>query len=164
MPLLRRSLDACLLHWATSPLSHEAHTDPRVQALEMNQERADLAVVAAEERLRCVVSHYTPDAAMTERLCCAFLGPIFATHGSAVTPCQVLRALKRRGVKTAIVSNTPWAALGRLALGAARYGLLDAVDAVVFCTDVGWRTPHPTPFDALSDTGRPDKRGGVRGR
>jgi FMN phosphatase YigB (HAD superfamily) len=28
----------------------------------------------------------------------------------------------------------------------ARHGLLAAVDAVVFCVDVGWRKPHPSPF------------------
>ena len=147
MPLLRRSLDACLLTLGHSPLNHEAHTALVYQALEMNQERADLAVWPLEERLRVLFSHYTPDAAMTERLCDAFLGPIFATARVSRDTLPVLRALKRRGVKTAIVSNTPWGSAGgawRLEL--ARYGLLDAVDAVVFCTDVGWRKPHPTPF------------------
>jgi putative hydrolase of the HAD superfamily len=32
-----------------------------------------------------------------------------------------------------------------------RHGLLDKVDATVFCMDVGWRKPHRAPFDrALS--------------
>jgi putative hydrolase of the HAD superfamily len=32
-----------------------------------------------------------------------------------------------------------------------RHGLLDQVDATVFCMDVGWRKPHRAPFDrALS--------------
>ena len=45
------------------------------------------------------------------------------------------------------MSNTPWgspAASWKEEL--ARHGLLDQVDAVVFCVDVGWRKPHPAPF------------------
>jgi FMN phosphatase YigB (HAD superfamily) len=59
----------------------------------------------------------------------------------------VLEGLKRLGVKTAIVSNTPWGSSGRVwRAELARHGLLAALDAVVFCTDVGWRKPHPAPF------------------
>src|SRR5262245_23684456 len=60
----------------------------------------------------------------------------------------VLAWLRRRGIKTAIVSNTPWgssASVWRSEL--ARHGLLQIVDAVVFCVDVGWRKPHRAPFD-----------------
>jgi putative hydrolase of the HAD superfamily len=50
------------------------------------------------------------------------------------------------------VSNTPWgspADAWRAEL--TRHGLLDRVDAAVFCMDVGWRKPHRAPFDrALS--------------
>jgi putative hydrolase of the HAD superfamily len=50
------------------------------------------------------------------------------------------------------VSNTPWgspADAWRAEL--TRHGLLDKVDATVFCMDVGWRKPHRAPFDrALS--------------
>jgi beta-phosphoglucomutase-like phosphatase (HAD superfamily) len=60
----------------------------------------------------------------------------------------LLERLRQRGIKTAIVSNTPWgspASAWRREL--ARHGLLDRVDAVVFCMDVGWRKPHRAPFD-----------------
>ena len=64
----------------------------------------------------------------------------------------LLEALRGRGIKTAIVSNTPWgspADAWRAEL--VRHGLLDKVDATVFCMDVGWRKPHRAPFDrALS--------------
>lgn len=147
MPILRRSLDACLLTLGHSPLSHEAQTALVHQALELNQERADLAVWPLEERLRVLFSHYTPDAAMTELLCAAFLGPIFATAQVSRDALPVLTALKRRGVRTAIVSNTPWGSCGRAwRAELARHGLLAAVDTVVFCTDVGWRKPHASPF------------------
>jgi HAD superfamily hydrolase (TIGR01509 family) len=147
MPILRRSLDACLLTLGHSPLGREAQTALVHQALEMNQERADLAVWPLEERLRVLFSHYTPDATLTERLSCAFLEPIFRTARVSRDALPVLQSLKRSGVKTAIVSNTPWGSSGGVWRSElARHGLLAAVDSVVFCTDVGWRKPHPTPF------------------
>jgi putative hydrolase of the HAD superfamily len=145
MPILRRSLDACLLTLGHSPLGHEAQTALVHRALEMNQERADLAVWPLEERLRVLFSHYTPDTTLTDRLCGAFLEPIFATARVSRDALQILTSLKRMGLKTAIVSNTPWGSSGHAWRSElARHGLL--ADAVVFCTDVGWRKPHPTPF------------------
>jgi FMN phosphatase YigB (HAD superfamily) len=62
------------------------------------------------------------------------------------------RTSRSNGIKTAIVSNTPWgspAHAWRAEL--TRHGLLDKVDATVYCMDVGWRKPHRAPFDrALS--------------
>jgi putative hydrolase of the HAD superfamily len=82
----------------------------------------------------------------------AFLGPIFDAAILNPEAHVVLDELRRRGVSTAIVSNTPWgspADLWREEL--ARHGLLQRVDATVFCMDVGWRKPHRAPFDrALS--------------
>lgn len=147
MPILRRSLNGCLSTLGHSPLGREALTALVHQALEMNQERADLAVWPLEERLRVLFSHYTPDTTLTERLCGAFLEPIFSTARVSRDALPVLASLKRKGVKTAIVSNTPWGSSGRTWRSElSRHGLLAAVDAVVFCTDVGWRKPHPTPF------------------
>jgi FMN phosphatase YigB (HAD superfamily) len=61
---------------------------------------------------------------------------------------EALESLRDLGIKTAIVSNTSWgspASEWRQEL--ARHGLLDRVDATVFCVDVGWRKPHPAPFE-----------------
>ena len=82
------------------------------------------------------------------RLGAAFLKPIFDLARLDPQAFIVLESLRRRGVKTAIVSNTPWgspASAWRMEL--ARHGLLEIVDAVVFCVDVGWRKPHRAPFD-----------------
>jgi FMN phosphatase YigB (HAD superfamily) len=145
MPILRRSLDACLLTLGHGPLGREAQTALVHQALEMNQERADLAVWPLEERLRVLFSHYAPDTTLTERLCGAFLEPIFSTARVSRDALQVLTSLKRMGMKTAIVPNTPWGSSGHAWRSElARHGLL--ADAVVFCTDVGWRKPHAAPF------------------
>jgi putative hydrolase of the HAD superfamily len=82
-----------------------------------------------------------------ERLCEAFLQPIFATARVNKDALPVLTGLKRRGVKTAIVSNAPWGSSGRAwRTELARHELFAVVDAVVFCRDVGWRKPHPSPF------------------
>lgn len=145
MPILRRSLAACLLALGRSPLQHEAQTALLHQALELNQERADLAVWPLEERLRVLFKE--PDEARIEQLCSAFLEPIFSSARLSSDALPVLAALRRMGVKTAVVSNTPWGSSGRAwRAELARNGLLTALDAVVFCTDVGWRKPHPMPF------------------
>jgi putative hydrolase of the HAD superfamily len=148
LPILRRSLDACLQVLGQAPRSGEARTDLIHQALDLNQERADLAAWPLEERLRML---FGPDAnldtELTERLAQAFLQPVFSTAQVSHDALAVLLGLKRRGVKTGIVSNTPWGSPGRVWRSElARRGLLTAVDAVVFCQDVGWRKPHPAPF------------------
>jgi HAD superfamily hydrolase (TIGR01549 family) len=148
LPILRRSLDACLQAVGQGPLSAEARTDLLHQALELNQERADLAVWPLEERLRMLFGRYASlDGELTGRLVSIFLEPILASAQVSHDALPVLVALGRRGIKTGIVSNTPWGSPGRIWRSElARHQLLTAVDAVVFCQDVGWRKPHPAPF------------------
>ena len=148
LPLLRRSLDDCLRVLGHNPTSGEDAIGLLHQALELNQERGDLAVWPLEERLRVLFSPYAHlDTELTERLSQVFLQPIFATAQVHHDALPVLMGLNRRGVRTAIVSNTPWGSSGRFWRSElARHELLPAVDAVVFCRDVGWRKPHPTPF------------------
>jgi FMN phosphatase YigB (HAD superfamily) len=58
---------------------------------------------------------------------------------------NVLRRCLR---ECAIVSNTPWGSpAGAWREELSRHGLLEKVDAVVFCMDVGRRKPHRAPFD-----------------
>jgi putative hydrolase of the HAD superfamily len=117
-------------------------------AMRLNRERDDLAVRPLANRLQELFGSY---AELTHTklaaACHTFLEPIFACAKLDVATPQVLEALHRVGVKTGIVSNTPWgspASAWKAEL--ARHGLLDHVDAVVFCVDVGWRKPHPAPF------------------
>jgi putative hydrolase of the HAD superfamily len=151
MPLLRRSLDACQRTLDRPPLSGEAQIELVHRALELKQERSDLAVWPLEERLRVLFSQDAPggliDTELIEVLSQAFLEPIFATARVSKYALPVLMSLARRGVKTAIVSNTPWGSSGRVwRAELARHELLAAVDTTVFCRDVGWRKPHPSPF------------------
>ena len=153
LPVLRRSLEACLLALGHSPLPHEAQTTLLHEALELNQERADLAVWPLEERLRVLFNAYAiPDAATIERLASAFLGPIFSTAQVNPDALAVLADLKGMGIRTAVVSNTPWGSSGR-AWGSAldRPSLLTALDAVVFFPNIGWRKPPPIPFRRALD-------------
>jgi putative hydrolase of the HAD superfamily len=131
-----------------------------VRALECNVERPDWRVWPLAERLSTVFGDELAQAHLRDELTTAFLAPIFATARPDPSALETLRAVKRLGLKTAIVSNTPWgspAAPWRAELD--RHGLLGAVDAAVFCVDVGWRKPAREPFArALDVLGTPPRR------
>jgi putative hydrolase of the HAD superfamily len=83
-------------------------------------------------------------------MCRAFLMPIFARGRVCDDALPTLKALRGRGLRTGILSNTPWgspAELWREELD--RLGLSAAVDAVVFCMDAGYRKPAPQPFERI---------------
>jgi putative hydrolase of the HAD superfamily len=150
--VLRRCLIECIaaLGWSPDLRRDEWLFD---RAMRLNQERPDMAVHLLEDRLRELFEPYAVlEEASLHRVSAAFLTPIFAMARLDPTALSVLRSLRARGIKTAVVSNTPWgspADAWRTEL--MRHGLLDAVDAAVFCVDVGWRKPHRAPFDrALS--------------
>ena len=150
--VLRRCLREC-----ASALGHTADhardEDLFERALLLNREQSDCAVRPLSARLQEL---FGADASLDERsartLSTAFLKPIFAMARPDPQAVPLLEALRGRGIRTAIVSNTPWgspADAWRAEL--IRHGLLDKVDATVFCMDVGWRKPHRAPFDrALS--------------
>jgi putative hydrolase of the HAD superfamily len=87
--------------------------------------------------------------------CERFLAPIFAVGRVYDDTLPTLARLRETGIRTAIVSNTPWGSPPepwRRELR--RLGLSDAVDAVVLCGDVGWRKPAPDIFrNAVSKLG-----------
>ena len=126
-------------------------TDPEdllARALGLNREAPDLAVRSLADRLREL---FPQCGAVTrgemDRVCRAFMGPIFACAKVNDAAVEVLDALRTRGIKTAIVSNTPWGSSGQLwREELARHSLLHTVGTAVFCVDVGWRKPHPAPF------------------
>ena len=123
------------------------------RALLLNREQSDYAVWPLSARLQELFGAYESiDEASAEALATTFLKPIFAIARLDPQAIPLLEALRGRGIKTAIVSNTPWgspASAWRAELS--RHGLLDKVAATVFCMDVGWRKPHRAPFDrALS--------------
>lgn len=145
-PILRQSLAACLeqLNPAGSPIPDDLLFR---QALEFNREQADFAVWPMRERLASLFPACADDPELCDRLTAAFLRPIFATAVPDPDARYVLEALRKRGIRTAIVSNTPWGSpAADWRKEAARHSLFDAVDATVFCVDVGYRKPHPAPM------------------
>ena len=146
--VLRRCLGACTaaLGWSEDRGRDE---DMFERALLLNRERSDFAVRPLADRLQELFGPYESlDDAAVRALTIAFLRPIYATARLDPQAASVLESLRDLGLKTAIVSNTPWgspASEWRQEL--ARHGLLGRVDATVFCVDVGWRKPHPAPFE-----------------
>ena len=119
-----------------------------LRALELNREAPDLAVRPLANRI-CELFPTCMGRVEDEidRICRAFMDPIFACAKVNDAAADVLDELRALGIRTGIVSNTPWgspAALWREEL--IRHSLLHRVDVVVFCVDVGWRKPHPAPF------------------
>jgi len=146
VPILRKCLRGCIRVLAPDTRVDEDEIFQR--ALTLNIERVDYAVWPLAERLGVLFSDAAFDSTIQERLTTAFLEPIFASAIADPDALAVLASLRARGFRTAIVSNTPWgspAQAWRVEL--ARHNLLAAVDAVVFCTDVGFRKPHPAPFE-----------------
>jgi len=124
---------------------------PRV--MEENREAPDYRVRPLEERLERIFRlepverghHAGP-------LCRRFLRPIFARGRLYDDTLPVLQELRRRGLKTGIISNSPWGsppAPWREEI--ARLGLMPYVETVVLCGEVGWRKPDRRIFEeALS--------------
>jgi len=148
-PILRRSVRRIVerLQDARWPEAlDEDALERRAHAL--NHENADGRVRPLEERLvELLGARAVPDALLAE-LTERFLEPIFATARLDPDALPTLAKLKAAGVKTAIVSNTPWGSSARRwRAELARLGLLEHIDAAVFCMDVGWRKPAPAVFE-----------------
>jgi len=104
-------------------------------------------------RLRRIfeIDDRAPEALLRE-MCRRFMEPLFARGRVYPDVYATLAALRRAGLRTAILSNTPWGSPGWLwREEVVRLGLVSRVDLVVFCADVGWRKPAAPIFEyALS--------------
>ncbi|HLX51161.1 MAG TPA: HAD family hydrolase [Streptosporangiaceae bacterium] len=60
---------------------------------------------------------------------------------------EVLRELRRRGIKVGVLSNTMWPR-ARHELIFARDGVLDLIDGAVYSCEIPWTKPHPEAFRA----------------
>lgn len=90
----------------------------------------------------------------------AYLGE-WVPHASAhATAAEVLRALRSRGLRTGLLSNTHWPAdwhEQRLVDD----GLTDLLDARVYTSDLDYRKPHPEAFAAVLSALSADPRQAV---
>jgi putative hydrolase of the HAD superfamily len=119
-----------------------------------DHEASDYRVRPLEERLRRIFqlgdALESPDLPAT--LCQTFMRPIFARGRCYADALPALRALRSEGLRTAIVSNTPWGSpSGLWQEDIARLGLRQWIDAAVFCGDVGWRKPARQIFEYALD-------------
>jgi HAD superfamily hydrolase (TIGR01509 family) len=148
-PILERCVESVAAEMRRHGRSVDvASAHERAKAL--NTESPDGRVRPLEDRLQAIfggANGYLPRD-IQERLSDAFLAPIFATGRIDSTAVSVLQRLKALGLKTAIVSNTPWGSSAKAWRNELnRWGLLDLVDEIAFCMDVGWRKPQRAVFD-----------------
>ncbi len=122
-------------------------------ALQLNQEAKDLRVRPLAGRLATLFDITAPaDAELLDALSARFLEPVFALGRRYDDALPVLNHLRAAGIRTGIVSNSPWgspASLWRAELR--RLELHDAVDINVFCGDVGSRKPAKAIFDRAAE-------------
>jgi putative hydrolase of the HAD superfamily len=151
-PILRESIDG-ICDFLAERRSVFADRDRAFQhALELNIEDPGYRVRPLVSRLvEMFAEHELADGDLSE-MCGIFLRPIFHLGTLDEHALPTLAALRRKGIRTAIVSNTPWGSPAeRWEAELRRHGLAEAVDATVFCVDVGWRKPAPQIFErALS--------------
>ena len=124
---------------------------PRVVA--ERQTPDDYHVVPLEERLVRIfdLGDARLEADMVPAMCRLFMQPIFARARRYDDALPALAELHRRGLKTGILSNLPWASpaiLWREEVD--RHRLLTAVDAAAFCRDCGYRKPAPQAFEHIT--------------
>jgi len=74
----------------------------------------------------------------------AFYQPIRAGTRPYPESAAVLEALRQRGLRLAIITNSPWDTPARLLQGDLEHcGLGDGCDAFICSGEVAWRKPHP---------------------
>jgi HAD superfamily hydrolase (TIGR01509 family) len=151
-PILRESIDG-LCDFLAERKSVVSDRERAFQhALRLNSEDPSHRVRPLESRLLEIFVEHDLAEGELRAMSDIFLRPIFRAGKPDPHAATVLAGIRRRGIRTAIVSNTPWGSpADRWAEELRRHGLADAVDATVFCVEVGWRKPAPQIFQrALS--------------
>jgi len=141
---------ACLRGWEL--LTVDAGELPRRSEAERGGPD-DHRVIPLEERLVRIfdLGAARLEADVLPEMCRLFMQPIFARARRYDDALPALTELRRRGLKTGILSNSPWgspAILWREELD--RHRLLTAVDAAAFCRDCGYRKPAPQAFEHIT--------------
>ncbi|HME74007.1 MAG TPA: HAD family hydrolase [Myxococcota bacterium] len=150
-PILRESIDSVcdFIEERKSAVDRERAFQ---HALKLNTEDPGYRVRSLVGRLVEIFSEHELAEGDLRTMCDTFLRPILNLGTLDAHALPTPAALRRKGIRTAIVSNTPWGSPAeRWMEELRRYGLTEAVDATVFCVDVGWRKPAPQIFQhALS--------------
>lgn len=151
-PILRESIDGICDFLAERNWVVADRDSTFQHALELNSEDPGYRVRPLAGRLIEIFAEHELVDGDLSAMCDIFLRPIFRLATLDAQALPTLAAIRRKGIRTAIVSNTPWGSPAeRWAEELQRHGLTKAVDASVFCIDVGWRKPAPQIFQhALS--------------
>ena len=147
-PILRQSITG-VSEYLSAKTSTQFDLDCAYKkALSLNVEDPEYRVRPLEDRL-LEIFHGSPITNETLlEMCSIFLRPIFRCARLDPDAIPTLDALRKKGLRTAIVSNTPWGSSAEAWTAELhRHGLTEAVDSVVFCVDVGWRKPAPQIFE-----------------
>ena len=124
----------------------------RVQAA--RGERDDQSVRPLLGRLATIFSLSQEELAgeLGQSLSRSFCRPIFASARLCDDTLAALKALRSRGMRVGILSNTPWGTPGALwREHLDELGLSASVDVVSFCTDCGYRKPARQAFEHFLD-------------
>lgn len=154
-PILRESITG-ICEYLREHTSLAVDTDRVYKcALELNVEDPEYRVRPLEDRLREIFRDFPLTNDIVREMGSIFLRPIFGCAKLDPNALPTLAAIRQLGIRTAIVSNTPWGSSAEpWSAELHRHGLSSAVDAVVFCVDVGWRKPASQIFEhALSPIG-----------
>lgn len=146
-PILRESIVG-----VCGELQRRGYTQDRHQMLErarlLDHEREDHRVWPLADRLRELFGAPATNPVLLPQLTALFLRPILRCARPDPAAVPLLAELRRRGLRTGIVSNTPWGSSGAVwRADLERLGLAAGIDVAVFCTDVGWRKPAPAIFE-----------------
>lgn len=123
-------------------------TENEAELFQAGEDEIDIAAV-----MRSSFAHHSVDLTDDDlRLFLREVHDVWASHYSlAASSHALLEALRNRGLRLAIVSNTAspeWLLLPVLE----RQGLVERLDAIVLSSEVGKRKPHPAMFErALAD-------------
>jgi len=152
-PVLERGIRNVLGELRHRGRAAPAFEEALAEALRLNAEARDFRVRPLAERLvRIFGAGVDGDPELLAAMSARFLDPVFALGRRYDDSLPVLHHLRAAGIKTGIVSNSPWgspAALWRAELR--RLELFDAVDVTLFCGDVGWRKPAKIVFERAAE-------------
>ena len=125
-------------------LLHVSEDDLWRRVKEEDHESSDYRTRPLEERLARIfeLDNLPNDSSVARAMCRCFMKPIFSRGYCYEDSLPALRELKKGGYRTATVSNTSWGSPAYLwREEVSRLELSAYMDAVVFCSDVGWRKP-----------------------
>ena len=114
---------------------------------EENREAQDCRVRPLDGRL-CRIFGLDHPHDLCSEMCRAYMRSTFEIASVYDDTVPVLQELRKRGIRTAIVSNAPWGSPSDLwHEELRRLGLSPLVDLAVFCGEIGWRKPARPIFD-----------------